>query len=198
VLARKFLLRLAGFGAAIFALACGLVVFAGLQDNLHPADLAVVLGNKVDPDGTPSVMLQARLDHAAELYRQGDCKQIFVSGGHGREGYDEPVVMKEALEKEGVPAEAIFEDNDGLTTWQTAQNTARFLREHHLHSVLIVSQYFHLPRCRLAFAKFGIAPVYWSHAPFWNIRDLISVPREVIGYADYAVRQPHPRTTAKT
>jgi len=166
---------LLGFILAVVALlliGCVTVVLCGLRDNLHPADLAVVLGNKVQPDGAPSEMLKARLDHTVELYQQGYFKLILVSGGHGKEGFDEPV----------------FEDNQGLTTWRTAQNTALFLKTHNLKSALVISQYFHLARCQLAFSKFGIAPLYWSHAPFWSMRDFYSVPREVIGYGDYWFR----------
>lgn len=171
-----------------------LVILDGLQDNLHSADLAVVLGNRVKPDGTPSPALQARLDHAVELYREHYFKLILVSGGHGKEGFDEPVVMRSYLEAQGVPSNAIFEDNNGSDTWLTAQNTAQFLSEHHLQSVFIISQYFHMPRCRLAFARFGMAPIYWSHAPFWSLRDFYSVPREMAGYIDYYFHMPEGRS----
>jgi uncharacterized SAM-binding protein YcdF (DUF218 family) len=100
--------------------------------------------------------------------------------------------MRDVLEKEGVPSDAIFEDNGGLTTWRTAEDTSRFLRKHQLQSVLIISQYFHVPRCRLAFARNGIKTVYWSHAPFWSIRDFFSVPREVFGFAEYLIRPDSP------
>ena len=102
---------------------CLTIALDGLNDNLHAADLAVVLGNKVQPNGQPSQMLKARLDHTIDLYRQGCFKLILVSGGHGKEGYDEPVVMRRYLEANEIPHNAIFEDNGGYTTWQTAQNT---------------------------------------------------------------------------
>jgi vancomycin permeability regulator SanA len=164
------------------------IIVDGLQDNLHTADIAVVLGNKVRPDGVPSQMLKARLNHTAELYRQGYFKLILVSGGLGKEGYNEPVVMRHYLESQGVPHDVIFEDNGGTNTWGTAKDTASFLAQHHLTSALIISQYFHIPRCRLAFARFGIAPVYSSHAPYWSVRDFYSVPREVVGYVGYYFR----------
>jgi vancomycin permeability regulator SanA len=165
------------------------IIVTGLHDHLHAADLAVVLGSKVRPDGQPSLMLRARLDHTVDLYRKDYFKRVLVSGGRGKEGYDEPVVMRRYLELHGIPHDAIIEDNDGYTTWMTARNTARIMTERHLKSALVISQYFHMTRCRLAFAKFGIDPVYTSHAPFWSIRDFYSVPREVIGYADYAMRR---------
>jgi len=175
----------------VFFGACLSVVFDGLRDNLHTADLAVVLGNKVRPDGQPSPALKARLDHTVDLCRQGYFKLILVSGAHGKEGYDEPRVMKRYLVANGLPGEAIFEDNGGYNSWQTARNTARFMKEHELKSVLIISQYFHLPRCRLAFSKFGLQTIYTSHARYWSIRDFYSVPRDAIGYAVYYFRDPN-------
>jgi len=173
------------FLAAIF---CVAIVLSGLIDNLHQADLAVVLGNKVERDGTPSPQLKARLDHTIELYRQGYFPKVLVSGAHGKEGYDEPRVMKKYLVANGVPTDVIYEDNEGFNTWATARNTVAFLHEHQLTSVLVISQYFHMPRCRLAFAKFGISPTYGSHAPLWSLRDFFSVPREVVGYMAYSFR----------
>jgi vancomycin permeability regulator SanA len=147
-----------------------------------------VLGNRVEPDGRPSDQLQARIDEAARLYHQGYFKMVLVSGGLGREGHSEPDVMRDWLIREGVPAGAIFEDTGGSDTYHTARNTARFLHDHHLSSVLIVSQYFHLARCQLAFSRFGISPIYTSHAPFITVRDFYSVPRETVGYIEYLVR----------
>jgi vancomycin permeability regulator SanA len=164
------------------------ITIDGLHDQLHHADLCVVLGSKVERDGTPSPALQARLDHACNLYRQGYFNLVLVSGAHGKEGYDEPKVMRHYLETQGIPTEIILEDNEGGTTWETAKNTARILSDRHLKSVLIVSQYFHIARCRLAFSKCGIAPIYTSHAPHWSLRDFYSVPREVAGYIWYYFR----------
>ena len=188
-MSRRFVFFSISVAFGILAIAGVGLTLLGINDNLHSADLAVVLGNKVNPDGTPSIMLQARLDHAAALYHQSYFKVILVSGGHGKEGYDEPSVMRAVLQEAGVPRSAIYEDDKGTTTWETARNTRLFLHRHRLKSVLIISQYFHVPRCRLAFTKFGIQPIYWSHAPFWSIRDLYSIPREIAGLADYSLRQ---------
>lgn len=166
------------------------ITIDGLNDDLHSADVAVVLGNKVRPDGTPSQMLKARLDHTVDLYRQGYFKLILVSGGHGKEGYDEPVFMRSYLESQGIPSASIFEDNGGYNTWCTAQDTLKFLQAHHLQSVIIVTSYFHITRSQLALKKFGIDPIYTSHSPYWSIRDFYSLPREAIGYVAYSLRKP--------
>jgi len=171
----------------VFSLASLAVVVSGLDDNLHAADLAVVLGSKVNRDGQPSSGLEARLNHAIALYQGGYFKQVLVSGGHGQEGYDEAAVMRQYLEAHGVPSTAILEDDDGYTTWLTARNTARVMEQRQFKSALIISEYFHMARCRIAFEKFGVSPVYTSHAPFWSVRNFYSVPREVAGILEYSL-----------
>jgi vancomycin permeability regulator SanA len=57
------------------------IAISGSIDDLHPADVAVVLGNTVNPDGKPSRRLQARLDKTIELYRVGLFQNTIVSGG---------------------------------------------------------------------------------------------------------------------
>jgi vancomycin permeability regulator SanA len=166
-------------------LASMLLVAAGLRDEIHEADVAVVLGNTVNPDGTPSNRLAARLDMAVELYRRGLFKNVVVSGGVGREGFDEAEVMKDYLVNQGVPRASIVVDSLGVTTAATAKNTAALAKLHGWSRVLVVSQYFHIPRCRLALSQAGLAPVFSAHARYFELRDVHSIFREVIGYAAY-------------
>ncbi len=71
-----------------------LITIDGLRDNIQKADAGIVLGNKVETGGKPSNRLKARLDKTIELYRKGFLKYIIVSGGIGKEGFDEAEVMK--------------------------------------------------------------------------------------------------------
>lgn len=162
---------------SIFLGACAALVVDGLHDRPGKADVALVLGNKVNPDGEPSPMLKARLDETVALYNAGYFPSIIVSGGIGREGYDEAAVMKAVLEAHGIPADRIITDNHGNNTWLSAKNCAAILAERHLSSVFVVSQYFHVPRSRLALERYGIPQIYWAHAHFFHIRDLYSIPR---------------------
>jgi len=166
-------------------LASMLLVAVGLRNEIHEADVAVVLGNTVNPDGTPSNRLAARLDMAVELYRRGLFKNLVVSGGAGREGFDEAEVMKDYLVNQGVPRASIVVDSLGVTTAATAKNTAALAKLHGWSRVLVVSQYFHIPRCRLALSQAGLAPVFSAHARYFELRDLYSILREIVGYAAY-------------
>jgi vancomycin permeability regulator SanA len=171
--------------AAAFLIASIFLVFRGMSDEIAKADVAVVLGNTVNPDGSPSYRLAARLDAAVALYHQGMFNNVIVSGGVGREGFDEAAVMKDYLTRRGVPSEKIVVDSFGITTAATARNVAAIAKAHRWSSVLVVSQYFHIPRCRLALSVAGFDHVYAAHARYFEIRDVYSIIREVIGYAAY-------------
>jgi vancomycin permeability regulator SanA len=165
-----------------------LIVADGLTDELHQADVAVVLGNTVNPDGQPSPRLQARLDKTVELYQKGFFTNIIVSGGVGVEGFDEAVVMRQYLVNQNIPAERIFVDSEGRTSNLTAKNTAQIMRQNNWQSALVISQYFHISRCKLALANYGISPVYSASANYFELRDLYSLLREVMGYFSYLWR----------
>lgn len=181
----RILRRVVLAGMAAFALAALLIVVAGLRDDARRADVAVVLGTTANPDGTPSPRLAARLDAAAGLYRRGLVRNVIVSGGVGHEGVDESAVMKRYLAARGIPADRIVADSLGLTTAATAKNSAVIMRRRGWKSAVAVSQYFHVPRCRLALRRAGIAPVYGAHARFFEVRDVYSIAREVVGYPAY-------------
>lgn len=182
---RRIVRRVLLAGIAGFALAAALIVASGLRDDARPADVAVVLGTTAFPDGTPSPRLAARLDAAVALYRRRVVRHVIVSGGVGREGVDESAVMKRYLVKKGVPAARIVADSLGLTTGATARNAAVIMRREGWTGAVAVSQYFHVPRCRLALRRAGISPVYTAHARYWEWHDLYSIAREVVGYPAY-------------
>jgi len=171
--------------ASVFLLACSLIVAAGCHDKPANADVIVVPGNTVAPDGTPSPRLQARLDAALDLYRDRRAAFIFVSGGLGQEGFDEALVMAGYLARNGVPAAAIIVDSQGLDTRATARNAAAFMHAKGLRTAIVATQYFHVPRTRLALERAGVRVAGHRHARFIELRDLYSIPREVLGYAAY-------------
>jgi vancomycin permeability regulator SanA len=187
-LKRVFIIPLAAL-AGFLLISAGVIVASGLTDHIHPADVAVVFGNKVELNGQPSVRLRARLDKAASLYKQDYFPIIFVSGGIGVEGYDEADVMKKYLIGQGIPESAIVTDNQGIDTFATARNATGWMEEKGYQSVMVISQYFHIPRARLAFEKCGVAPVYSAHADLFEWRDLYhSIPREVVGWFVYSAQ----------
>ncbi len=171
-----------------FILSATLIVADGLSDDIHAADVAIVPGNTVEKDGRPSERLRARLDQTIALYRQGLFPDVIVSGGVGSEGFDEAEVMKRYLVENGVPEDHIHVDGGGATTFLTAKNAVRIMRENGWQSAMVVTQYFHVPRMRLALKLSGITPVFSSHARYFELRDIYSIAREVVGYGAYLLR----------
>ena len=186
-LTRRLALGLAGLAAG-FALAALAIVVDGLTDRDGRSDVAIVLGSRVFASGRPSPGLRARLDRALELYRTGRVGAVIVSGGLGAEGHDEAAVMKRYLVARGVPAAAILQDSAGVTTAATARNSAVLMRAHGWKTATAVTQYYHIARTTLALRKAGITVNATEHARIFELRDLYSIPREVVGYAAYLVR----------
>ncbi len=175
----------------VFAATVLLVVYAlaiaviGLRDDIGPVDAAVVLGSMVGLDGAPSPRLAARLDKAVDLYRQGLFDTIIVSGGFAPEGYDEATVMRDYLVARGVPSEKILVDSQGYNTAETAKYCAASMKMHGLGSFMVVTQYFHIPRSRLAMHLHGVENVRSAHADFFEIHDLYSILREMAAIPFY-------------
>ena len=194
VFRRKYLLFTLLALFAVFVIATLVLVVAGLRDDIGHADVGLVLGSKVNPDGTPSARLCARLDRTLELYQAGYFPRIIVSGG--RQGANEAAVMRDYLVAHGVPPKNLIVDNTGINTFSSAYDTRQIMRQLKFESVFVVSQYFHIPRARLALERFGIARVYSSHAHFFELRDLYSCPREVAAYLSYLMRSYAPPAKA--
>lgn len=146
--------------AAVLAIAFAVVlVFAGTnaaailttQDDIvdqqaaasFDADAIIVLGASVHPDGTPSGILQDRLDDGIALYFAGAAPKIIMSGDNGTESYNECWAMKQYAISQGVPSEDVFCDHAGFSTYET------MYRARHVFGadrVVIATQTYHLYR----------------------------------------------------
>ena len=171
--------------AVWFAIHVSVSVADGLNDEIKVSDAAVILGNKVESSGLPSPRLKSRLDKGLELYANGFVKYIIVSGGKGVEGYDEARVMHKYLLANNVPENSIIEDSEGMNSHMTAVNSKKIMKVKGFESVIIVSQYYHLSRCKLAFRKAGIDNPRSAHPDFFELRDAYSLIREFFGYYYY-------------
>ena len=195
---RPFSLRgLVSYGAlgglAALLLAGAGISAAGMADDLRPTDVGMVLGSKVELSGRPSARLAARLDRGADLYTDGVVKQLIVSGGTGVEGFDEAAVMRDYLVGKGVPTSAIIVDSAGATTEASARNCASLMAARGFKSVTVITQYFHVPRTRLALRSYGVTTVGSAHAHFFELRDLYSIAREIAALPAYWLKgQPQP------
>lgn len=163
-----------------------IITFDGLKDELDYSDVAVVLGNKIELSGEPSERLKGRLNKAVELYEKGYFEYIIVSGGIGKEGYDEAEVMKMYLVGKGIQEDKILVDSDGNNSLMTAQNSKTIMNTMNFDSIMIITQFYHISRTKLAFEKVGVENVRSAHADYFELRDIYSLVREFIAYYKYS------------
>lgn len=112
-------------------------------DDDYEAQAALVLGAYVTPNGYLCDMLRDRVETAVELYQAGKVKKLLMSGDHGQEAYDEVNHMRRYAEQLGVPAEDIFMDHAGFSTYDSMYRSRDVFQ---VSSAIIVTQEFHLPR----------------------------------------------------
>ena len=147
---------------AAVVMLCGIVfplaqqVFFGKTDYVRPAQVAVVFGAEVHPDGHPSVSLRDRVRTAAQLYKAGLAQGLLMSGAQGaREPVNETAAMRALAIQFGVPASAIQLDPKGFNTDATVRDTVSVFRAAGTQRVAVVSDFFHLPRVKLAYQRLG-------------------------------------------
>jgi vancomycin permeability regulator SanA len=131
------------------------VLFFGTTDYRRAADVAVVFGAQVHGNGAPSTSLRDRMDTTIALFKDGLVKKILVSGGVGDSGYNEALVMRDMAVKAGVPKGDVIVDSGGVNTEATVRNSIPFFGSEPPSRVLAVSQFYHLPRIKLAYQRAG-------------------------------------------
>ncbi len=124
----------------------------GKTDYRRTADVAVVFGARVYADGELSDAVADRVRTAAQLYRQGFVKHLVFSGGPGDGPIHETEAMRTMALDLGVPTTAIKLDREGLNTEATVRNTTMLATQ---RRVLAVSEFYHLPRIKLAYQRAG-------------------------------------------
>lgn len=160
------------------------------------ADAIIVLGASVYPDGTPSGILQDRLDDGIALYFAGAAPKIIMSGDNGTESYNECWAMKQYAISQGVPSEDVFCDHAGFSTYET------MYRARHVFGadrVVIATQTYHLYRAvydaqGVGMEAIGVPSDYGEYAnqSWYDIREvfartkdffqvLFSVPSTFVG-----------------
>lgn len=121
--------------------------------DVPAAPVALVLGAKVEEDGSPSVFLTARLELARSLYAAGKVRALLVSGDHMNWGYDEPDAMRTWLVAHGVPSQRVVLDHAGFDTYDSC---ARAVRVFGVTRAIVVTQTFHLPRAVALCRQLGL------------------------------------------
>ncbi|HEY6731432.1 MAG TPA: ElyC/SanA/YdcF family protein [Solirubrobacterales bacterium] len=142
------------------------------------AQVAIVPGALVKPDGEMSAMLADRVAQAAALWHAGKVEKVLVSGDHGTWKYDEPDTMRKALVRDGVSPEDIFEDHAGFDTWATMVRAKSIFQ---VRDAVVITQGFHMPRALYLADAAGIeATGLTADLHQWGYQGRKSSVREVL------------------
>lgn len=132
------------------------IVSVGHSDTGGTADAVVVMG-AAQYDGTPSPLLESRLQHALDLYNQGRVRIIAVTGGKiPGDRFTEAAASRRWLTDRGVPSSAIIREDVGRSTWESLSSLAPVLRMNNISSVLVSTDRWHMQRCLLSLRDLSI------------------------------------------
>ncbi|MDP8948499.1 MAG: YdcF family protein [Actinomycetota bacterium] len=167
-------MRLSFFGGLTRQLRALFDVYRGgrgtIEERSESSRVAVVLGTQVLPGGRASRTLEARVRHAARLYKEGGIRLLVPTGGLGEHPPSEAVVMARILREEGVPESDVLLEDRARNTWDSARLVAGMAEGLGVRSVVVVTDPVHCVRTVAAFRRAGLMasaePVYSS--PMWR------------------------------
>lgn len=129
------------------------IVTADETARLDGIDCIVVLGCGVRPDGQPSDMLADRIAQGVALYEKGASPKLLMSGDHSRSDYDEVNTMRNVAVEAGVPADDVFMDHAGFSTYESMYRARDVFGA---KRIVIVSQRYHLYRALYVAERLGL------------------------------------------
>ncbi len=145
---------LSGMGVACAGVFAGVLLLGGLierqasLDEAAPSDAIIVLG-AAQWNGKPSPVLQARLDHAYELWRRKLAPAIIVTGGTGEgDRFSESQVARQYLVGRGVPPAAILMEERGRSSYESMSAASSLMIRRGWYRATVVSDPFHMLRLK--------------------------------------------------
>ena len=188
------------FTCVLLTIAVNFYVMASVQDQiLTPdkaasldADAILVLGARVWDNGQPSGILKDRIRTGVALYEAGSSNRLLMSGDHGRDDYDEVNAMKTFSIGQGIPAENIFMDHAGFSTYESLYRARDIFQ---VKTVVIVSQQYHLYRAlyianHLGLTAYGVSCDTRQYNPYllFDLRETLARCKDFV----YSIFQPLP------
>lgn len=149
-------------------------------DSLTNHPVALILGTShLLTSGEPNPFFRNRMETAANLYKMGKIKHFIVSGDNRTRYYNEPLEMKKALVKRGVPSNVITLDYAGLRTLDSIVRSKEIFGQ---EEITIVTQAFHCYRALFISNYYGIDAVAYV------AQDPVSLEMESVSWREYFAR----------
>jgi uncharacterized SAM-binding protein YcdF (DUF218 family) len=143
------------------------------DDQARPSDAIAVFG-AAEYSGRPSPVLHARLDHAVDLYKLKMAPVVITlgGGGSGDRGLTEGGVGRDYLLQHGIPFDRIIAETESTDTEQQVKQLMHIAHDHHLNTLVVVSDGTHLFRIRKLCQDAGLVVYTSPRAPLGHIDDV--------------------------
>lgn len=161
-----------------------------LIDQAAPADAIAVFG-AAEYYGRPSPVLNARLQHALDLYRQGLAPLIICLGGGVNTQYSEGAVGQAFFLSHGVPESRIIAETTSRDTEESVARLAAIARENGLRKILAVSDGTHMFRIRQLSQAQGLHVLLSPRPPGRSVSELEMAERYAHEMAGYTLWRLH-------
>lgn len=176
----------------LFLICCNLWVVISTSEDVYSDEkslpdhrIALVLGTSHRASGGgPNPYFEKRMETAAELFQRGKIDHFILSGDNRSRYYNEPIEMRKALVKKGVPVNAITLDYAGLRTLDSVirckyifgQNKITIITQpFHSYRALFISDYYDID----AVAMVAEEPDFESSVKV-RIREYLARPKAVL------------------
>ena len=164
-------------------------VYSEVGDPPH-CKIALVLGAKVNRDGSLCKSLASRVDKAIQLYKAGKCDKLLMSGDNRVKTYNEPERMRDYAAARGVPLANIKLDYAGRRTYDSVYRAKHIFG---IKKVLVVTQAFHVDRSVFLCNHLGIDAYGVQASDAGDLRAQIrECPACLSALADVYLLHPHP------
>jgi uncharacterized SAM-binding protein YcdF (DUF218 family) len=129
------------------------LIYIGLHvyDNTaQKSDAIVVLGAKSIYKDKLNPCLTARVDQGIKIYKESLAPIVIMAGGADTfNGKSQAEIMKEIALEKGISADHVLLETRSKNTLENLEFTKIIMENHHLKTVIIVSDPYHLPRALL-------------------------------------------------
>ena len=151
--------------------------FIKSADQISSHKFTLVFGAGIEKSGRPSDILMDRVNTGIILIQKEKSEFVIMSGG-----IDETRAMVELAKSKGISGSKILVDSDGISTLDSLKN---FRVTHRETEVILVSQFFHLPRSIFLARILGIkaeaviargCPFCIPKIIYWSIREMAAIP----------------------
>jgi len=150
--------------AIISVFVCNIIITNSTKDQLYSDTssmpynkVGLLLGtSKYTLKGYKNLYYKYRIQAAAKLLKEHKIKYLIVSGDNMKRGYNEPVLMRTDLMKEGIDSTVIFLDYAGFRTFDSVVRSKEVFGQ---KTITIISQKFHNERAVFLASREGISAV---------------------------------------